>query len=137
MIYFVYILSIHIFVFAIGVRCMCVTVIVCYDDVVCLYVVLHRVGSCWVVWGRVESCRVVLFWCCGVVCDRVAQRLGVSRRAVACPVVSSSVHHVCSRTCFTSVKLVIAKRACDRNPRREGFDHKPFLQRPIFKPIKN
>ena len=97
MIYFVYILSIHIFVFAIGVRCMCVTVIVCYDDVVCLYVVLYRVGSCWVVWGRVESCRVVLFWCCGVVCDRVAQRLGVSRRAVACPVVSSSVHHVCSR----------------------------------------
>ena len=100
MIYFVYILSIHIFVFvvAIGVRCMCVTVIVCYDDVVCLYVVLHRVGSCWVVWGRVESCRVVLFWCCGVVCDRVAQRLGVSRRAMwrvlLCPVASIMCVHV-------------------------------------------
>ena len=83
---------------------------------------LGRVGS-----SRVVSCRVVLVLC-GVVCDRVAQRLGVSRRAVACPVVSSSVHHVCSRTFFTSVKLVVAKRACDRNPRREGFDHRSVIE---------
>ena len=83
MIYFVYILSIHIFVFvvAIGVRCMCVTVIVCYDDVVCLYVVLHRVGSCWVVWGRVESCRVVLFWCCVGLCAIVSRNVWVCRDA--------------------------------------------------------
>ena len=43
---------------------------------------------------------------------------------MACPVVSSSVHHVCSRTFFTSVKLVVAKRACDRNRRGDGFDHR-------------